>query len=468
MGRTGVILLVLGQMATGLLVIAFAGDAVCRALSRKARLAYAYLAGMGAQSLAILLLAFEGVPLSGWWWSGMCAASVAMLVLCPSLLRRVVAPSPPHASRATSPPLALLFAAALLALVSWAAIAAFTLPVMDYDGIVIWWHRVRVLFAERTLVTPSLRDPLRYVAQPLHPYLLPVLETGYCIAFGGAVSAAQKTPHLLCYGAYLVVAADALGRFADNWRRTAGAAALLLLPAMATASTFLSAREPFMAVYAFAAVVCLFLWVETEADGFVALGAFFALLCQQTKIEGLPVAVGWVGGAALCAVAFETRRQRRLAALLATLPVFLLAVPWRLARGAIPAVNIDPFMADYASILSISATNVLSVAGVVARELLFRPELYGLGAFVALAGLASGWTRGNTLRRLALLLAPAAVLGAVVLVYALRQDQLPAARNASITRRLIVVFPALVFACLAAPSERKRIEQAALPPLIGR
>ncbi|MBX7244843.1 MAG: hypothetical protein K1X53_05055 [Candidatus Sumerlaeaceae bacterium] len=461
MGVLYLIGLTAGFAATGLAMLTWFSGATLSGMARAERFAIGFLAGMLIQTLVALMMAFVGFALAGWWWAVMGLISLVVVVLRYGSLPRIVAADP--ISVHTGKALWGLIAFGGVALAVWALWGTFTLPTMEYDGLVIWSYRDKVLLAERVIHTPSLRDPLRLVAQPLHPYLLPVLETSFLIAWGSFSYVITRMPHAMVYFCYLMAAWSVSRSQHSVVRGLMMAAALVLLPAMATAPVDLSTREPFMAVMAMVSTWMLVRWAQDSRPEFLLMSLFFAFAMQQTKIEGLPFAVGTILGALVIAVGSGPERGRRLVELAYCSTLFALAVPWLLVKRGIPPAHVDPFQVNYSNVLGVTPENLMTACRVMGAEFLFRPELYGLLPVLVLWGLVTGWRRGERLARIGVLLGPLVLLAAILAIYAVRQGELPSDRNASITRRMICVLPALTVAALALPRRRKVDTEAVSP-----
>ena len=308
-----------------------------------------------------------------------------------------------------------------------------------------------MLFEERDIYSASLRDPVRIVAQPLHPYLLPLAELPYALARGRFSYQVLHVPYVLVVLGFVGLAVSCARRMSCQWRRQGVAVALLLLPCIPTGFSMLSAREPFMGVFALAAVYCLSRWEEDPRREFLLSGAFFALVMQQTKIEGLPFLCGWVVGVLVLCVRRDDRRGARLAQLPWVGLVLACAVPWMIVRQGIPRAHIDPFMADYRSVMSFRSGSLLASVRLLVSELFLRPELYAFTPWVVVAAILSGWRKGAVSARIAVLLAPVVCMLAVLMIYALRQEQLGSERNVSISRRVVCFLPGLTLAAFYLP-----------------
>ncbi|MEI7633948.1 MAG: hypothetical protein WCK47_06675 [bacterium] len=476
------VIVIAAQFVCGLAVLSFFREHTLRRMARAEKFAFALLFGLAVPALISLMLLFTGARLNGWWWTSTFAVCAALLIARRGSLTRL-SPSPaPVKPLFGSLPIGALVAAGVVVLFAWNIVSSLLLPTTDYDGIVIWSYRLEVLFNERTIFTESLRDPQRLIAQPLHPYLLPMIEIVYALTFGSLATAATHIPYILVYAVYIALSVSA-ARLAPEPRRCAVmAAALLLMPVMATGFSTLSAREPFMAVYGLAAVFCLARWQKDRSPEYLISGAFFALVIQQIKIEGLPFAAGWMAAALVeglttkpdpSAGGFERTspeaaadqqpvsappsRPRSLMLMFAlAAALVMLALPWHFVKAGIPRAHADPFMSDYSLSALVSPRHLPFVCMLILREVLFRPEYYAFAGYAVLVGLGSGWRRRNALRRLVLLAAPVVCLCAVAAIYSQRQADLPPERNASITRRIVVFLPAMVFAAWYLPRGRRK------------
>lgn len=456
MSSLRVVAFVLGQFAFGLAALSLLGEAALRCMPRLEKLASALLVGLVAPTYFVLLLLFAGLPLSGWWWTSFGLAGVAGLLFRPKALRALLASPPPIAPPPWEGlrPLGIMLAAALLALFAWAFLAAFYLPTTDFDGLAIWSFRVRVLLAERTFYTPTFLDPTRFTPMPRHPYFLPVLESSYALAYGSFHYALIHLPLLLCYAAYLGLAWAAAKSFQSlSWRSVAFACSLLLLPAMAVNPSVEGAREPFIGMLGFAALWYLVRWSEEPRSGWLFLGGVFALAAQQTKIEGLPLALGFAAAAFLITLSSDSSRLLRLRQTAFTaLLMLLLALPWYYVRKRLlPSTHDYAFSSGFGSNLAQRIQALPQVGYLLMSELFLRPELYGLAPLAALVALLSGWKRRNAFQRLAVLIPPALCLAGILAIYAVRQGQMGPERNVSFSRRMVCMLPSLILASFYLP-----------------
>jgi len=466
-----IVLVVAAQFMCGLTVLSFFRGRTMSRMPRAEKIAFAVLFGLAFPAFISLMMLFTGARLSGWWWTTIFALCAALLIIRRGSIARLrgrpIAPKPIF----SSPAIASVVVAAVVVLFSWNVLAALLLPTMDYDGIVIWSYRLKVLFTERTIYTESLRDPARFVAQPLHPYLLPMIEIVCPLAIGKLSSAAVHVPYILVYAAYIALSVCAARMVQESRRSAVMAASLLLMPVMATGFSMLSAREPFMAVFGLAAVYCLACWQRRRSVEYLLAGAFFVLVMQQTKIEGLPLAAGWIiavlfdglmaGDTQTVAVhkpgVFNRSRFARIVIILSiAIGLMFLALPWHMVKSGIPRAHADPFMSDYSLSSLVSPRHLPFACLLIIRDALFRPEYYAFAGFAVLAGLATGWRWRNAAGRAVLLSAPIVCLCAAAAIYSQRQKDLPPERNASVSRRVVVFFPALVFAAWHIPPVKKR------------
>lgn len=360
----------------------------------------------------------------------------------------------------------------VLGLLSWVVAAAIFLPTTDYDALTIWSYRDKVLLTEHTLFTPSLMDPLRFNPMPHHPYMIPIMETSYAMAAGAFRYWAIHVPYVLFYLGFLGLAFGAGKAAGSSWRGGAIAASLALMPAMAVQPLMNSGREPYMAIMAFGAVYYAGRWLEEPEGAWLALSVCFAAALHQTKIEGTPFIAGYAMGILLfCALTKGEFQIRKKQIGWAVLAFVVIMVPWNHVSGSIPKSNHEYGFTN--GILS----NVHPLGVVMAvpyvlylmiSEFMFRPELFGVAPLAIVAGVTGGWRRENAPARLALLAGPAALLLTLLGLYAVRQTQLDVMKDnnalLSLSRRILVVGPALVYACLYLPWKRT---PASLTPSLG-
>jgi hypothetical protein len=442
MSLLGIIALGLAVAALGSAVLGISGRAVLVLLTPWERAGFAVLVGMIAGCLVSLFALLAGLALSGWWWAILGGVGFIMSVFRWRDLSVLAVPLTARCTRIES-----MISAAMALMFVWSAIIVLTLPPMDYDSLAIWGHRLQVLLEERTLNTGSLRDPMRFIAQPLHPYFVPVLEASFCLIAGGYAAAARNAPYLLAYGCYLVMVVGASRRIDRPWRRLSLMAAAGLMPVLPTAPVLLSAREFLMAVFAFACVRAMILWVESGTTGAVVLASLFAVACQQVKIEGLPFAVGFLMGVTFWVAAGGTGWRQGAVCLASAATVFVVAVPWSLARRAIPAVNTEGLVKGFDVNLAFNARHLGDATVVLLSEIFARPELYGLAGLALLAGLATGWRRSSWRMRLTILLPPMILLAAIFANLSARVGEGPE-RLYSLPRRTMILLPCFLLASL--------------------
>ncbi|MCX7718643.1 MAG: hypothetical protein N2111_09635 [Candidatus Sumerlaeaceae bacterium] len=430
-------------MAVGAALLSAAGRTAVGHLSWPERVAFAFLLGAAAGGLVTLFILLGGARYAGWWWAVLGVAGLSV-----SAVRRSVLSHPANQAKIEQTATERVVGVGMLGAFLWAAVLAFHLPPTDYDSLAIWGHRLQVLLEERVLVTPSLRDPLRFVAQPLHPYLVTVLEASFCVAAGGYSAAARNLPYLLMFGCYLVLVAGAARRLAAPWRRLALLAGAGLMPVLPSAAVWLSAREFLMAVLGFACVRAMILWIESGSRGAALLAALLAVATQQVKIEGLPLSVGFLAGVAFWGLFGGMDRGAGLRTIACAATVFILMIPWSLARQSIPPVHVEGLVKGFDISLVINGRYLLEAVRVMTAEVFARPELYGLAGLAVLAGLATGWQRATWRQRVAILLPPALLLAAILANLSARVGEGPD-RLLSLPRRMMIVMPALLLASLA-------------------
>lgn len=436
------------QVLVGIATISLLQPSTLRTLPRLFRAGSALLLGVAVSGFLTLLPAMAGATIHLWWWGTLAVGALFVTVIRRTAIRNLFTPD---AGRVCFPggPLAFLGLGVLLA---WVTLDCFALPVHEYDGLVIWSYRLRVLAHEHTLFADSLRDPERVIPQPVHPYLLPMCQLPYAMIRPDAWLRLAQIPMVMVYAGYLLMVVGA----AKSLGSTRGALLICcagLLPCLGFGITEISSREPFMGFLGFASVVLLAFWAENPRPGYLILGAAAAFLMQQTKIEGLPFAGGWCMGVLLVSVGDNPRVRFRQ--LVACAVFVLLTLPWAMMKSHIHAGHVDPVLRDYSVATKFRVSDVLTIVRLLAVEVTCRPELYGLAAFGMFAGVLTGWKRRNALRRLAVFAAPLACLCAICAIYAVRQTELPQERNASLTRRLLCVLPAMAFAAAYAPATRR-------------
>lgn len=443
MAAAALILYQLGVVLTGAAALLLLSRETLLLLSRLEKLGTALLLGLCIQSFAALLLIFAGVKLSGWMPVGISAVALAFIVVRSANLTALVASASPPLEPASMPLVRVLFAAGAVVMFTFVVLAVIGLPTFDYDGLVIWTTRIKVLLAERTIYSEALRDPERLIPQPKHPFLIPVMQALFCLPGKMPSFAAAQAPYVWVYAAYLCLAWCA-ARFADSIAaKIVLAASLILLPAIPAELFVVSAREPIVAVFALASTYFLSMYLGDSRRGYLVISGFFALMVQQAKIDGLPFAAGWIAAVVFLAASRIAARKDAACAV----ALLALAVPWWLVKRQIPASPFDPpYMTDYSALLGVQLVNVARVAWLIASELFLRPELYGFAPHAMVVALAVGWTRQNLRDRLLALLPAVTAAAAVFAVYVLRQGELPAERNASITRHVMGFLPAMILA----------------------
>ena len=456
-----------GQWALGCFVVTMLPRGTVRRMAPAERHGMALLLGLFLTNLPPLWLFLAGYKLTLWMWLIPAACGFTMVIASPQNRRALVqfrdrmsASSLSSAALATERLMGLTTALVALTLFSWVVWTARTTITTDYDGLAIWSYRTRVLVHEGVFRTPSLLDPVRLVPMAHHPYLLPVMEAGFCHVLRQFRFAFTHIPHVMAYGAYLLIgwgAAGALRRrhLGRGWLMVA---CLPLLPGAAEQVAAESVREPIMGFFGLAAVVSLARWAESPRLGHAVLAALFAIGAQQIKVEGTALAAGVAVGGLLVALAAppraaaggRTKRLRDWAIAVAIAGV--IATPWALALRTIPPSSHSySFGVHSRPNLSALVAGVPAAARLLLTELFARPEVYGLAPFCLVWGLWGGWSRRNAVVRLALLAGPMAVLVPVMVVYLDRQGLLPADRNVTFSRRIMVAFPALAFAALYLP-----------------
>lgn len=444
----------------GLALLSFLPARSIRIMPRCERLAAALLGGMFAGAYVGLLLLFCGLRLQGYWAPALGAAGAAILLLRRGRLRGMLGPPEmPEPACGVGPP-PIVAALSLLGtafLAAWMIGAAALLPALDYDSLAIWSYRVKVLLRERSIYSPSLLDPLRFNPMPKHPYLLPVLEAFYMFPGGVYSYTAAHVPHALGYVAHCAFGLALLLSSGRRPRIWIAAIALLTMPAVAAAFSIESPREPLIGILGGFAAWFLIRWANGFRFEFLLMAAGFAFAAQQTKIEGMPLLLGLLPGAALIAAGSQSERRAafKQVALVCILAV-LLAAPWYLFRKAMPAsAHGYDFSTGFGSDFGARVRALPRIARMTLSEAFLRPELYGLAGYAVLAGLVRGWSRRNWMERIGLLISPAMCCAAVLAIYTVRQGQLPPERNVTLSRRFMCFVPALVLASLAYPDRRR-------------
>jgi hypothetical protein len=446
----GSLLILLCIVAAGLGLVSLSGSRSLRLLSRSEKLALTLLFGLFACSFTLLMAVFAGFSLSLAWPVTSLIAGLVMMIFKRRNFSAIVQN---HSSFCPelSPVLRIFFLIGAGVLLFWVISAALFLPTLDYDGLVIWSYRVRILLQERTLYTASLLDPVRIIAQPRHPYLITMMDLLFQLPKMRYSFPLMHFPLILIYLSYLCIGWNCARFVTGNIRKTILISSLVLLPAVPVELIVVSAREPIVAVFALTSIYLLCLWMSEGGRTFAIGSAICALMVQQAKIDGLPFAAGWVFGIVLY-LSLSGDVVRRRDAWIA-LCVFLLSVPWLIVKRRIPASPMDPpFMSNYAALTAVRWRFVPRVLWMVMGELFLRPEVYGFAPHAALVALALGWRRNTVLKRLTVLAGPAAAAAAVFIIYVLRQGNLPVERNSSISRHLISFVPAMILAAWYQPA----------------
>ncbi len=444
-------ILVVGiQVFVGAACLTFVQPQTLRQWPRAWKLALAFLMGTCIPTLTLLILLQLGFRFAPWLWG-----VFGMVALCILFVRRRdlsalwTEPSQKHAS--PSPLQRYVLNIGLAALFAWNVVSAICLPTTDYDGLVIWTYRDRVLLREETLYTPNLRDPERIAPMKRHPYFLPVLEASYCAWTGFRFSLAHM-PHLTFYLIYILLVSGSARLLRSGALAHALLAALLLMPAMSVQFWLEGPREPVIGILTLAATGFLVLWIERQSLAPLLLGGILVSAAHQTKIEGTAVAAGYFLAALLYSLAVGHERKKHLSA---TILVFILAVfvavPWEIFKSQIPHTSQEyRFTEGFGTGWKERLPYVLPVAWMTGSEVFFRPELYGFAPMVLLAALVL-LVRHRPPFRWFLACLPAVVcLAGIVAIYLVRQTQLEAIRNLTFSRRFVCVLPALIFGVLTA------------------
>lgn len=429
-----------------------------------ASLAFSLILGPMILGFLALLLLWADLPLHPLWpW---------IFLLFPFLLATKLPPPLPTLFPRPRPlPLDQILTFALLILL--AAVVAFlalTRPTTDYDGIAIWSYRTRVLISEKTFWTPSLLETLRLVPMREHPYLLPATEALWSVGGGAGFSwMAHRAPALTMILGWLLLSTQAPALL--RWPRTFHlpvTIALAAIPAILFGPWTESAREPLIGILAGTATLAFALFLRLPHQPFLAALALLAMaLAHNLKVEGTPPLLGLI--LALFFLPLLNPKSLPLhQAIRLSLLLLILILPWLIIRQAIP-----PGPHGYALTTGIATgwtqrgTELILVFWLILTDLFLRPEIFGLSLLLTLTLLwqrhqsatsRSTQTFLNTrhfLRPLLPLLPALLLLAAILAIYTVRQDQLPAERNVTLTRRLFALFPSLLIGLLAYPTLSK-------------
>lgn len=416
---------------------------------------------MLSQGFVSMQMMFCGLHISGYWWFAMSfLGGVALLVRFKPLAHLL------PASPRTTHPRELWFYFCIVAagcLACWVVLSAIKIPTADFDGLAIWSLRLKALIRDRTLYSVTLHDPLSLTPMLRHPYLLPMVQLPYCLAVGSAADTAAHVPQIAWYFCYLALAFSS-ARLQPTWNsRAIMAVTVALIPAIAIGLNLESSseREPMMGILGLASVFYLSRWNTTRVRGFLWLAFAFAFAMQQIKVEGSAFLVGLIAGAVIMGLNSSRDKSNMRDVAVGIAALILAALPWEIVRRHIPLSTRDMnYTAGAVTHFGERLRAIPPVARVLGSELFFRPESYAFSPHAALFGLIAGWNRTVARIRVSLLLAPALCLAAICAIYCIRQETLPPAYNRSFSRRMLVLMPALVFACIYRPREQADEENA--------
>ncbi|MGC8840183.1 MAG: hypothetical protein ACP5QZ_01855 [Candidatus Sumerlaeaceae bacterium] len=450
----------IAQCCIGSAVLSLVPPTMLSANSRATKAAIILLCGLLVPGLFLLFLLCLSFPFDSQWLYAIGALGAVITIF----RRNEILGHWRTRSSSTSTPsrFPIALAIGLLALAVWTTLAAICLPSVDYDSIVIWSYRVRVLLTENTLYTPSLRDPLRIAPMPKHPYLLPVIEAAFC-GRSGFSQLATHIPHLGFYFSFVFLAIGVAREWFAGELRFVFLAAMLLMPAPSVQWWLEGAREPAIGVAAFWSTYWFIRWMHEPTRHATAFIGLAVAAMYHMKIEGAVFAAGTL--AAMLTVALLSADERRLRLWQVAGVAFLFgffAVPWLISKALIPPTTQDyDFTEGFAKGWGRRLHFVPTVMWMGFSEIFLRPELYGVAPHLAVVWLARG-IRQRTWRIVLPAIFPTALcLAGILAIYVVRQEQLGAARNVTFSRRFVCVMPTFVLVAAYAFSQASQRQKPA-------
>lgn len=354
----------------GLLAMVLFGDAIVRwirpqlAGSIAGRAGLAFLLGPTAIAFGCFAANLAGVPFGprlSWIATGLSFAAWAAAVWIPTLRRRGRSgPAVVHDATAQNAPTratattktstsslrdaAIPFWALLLLPIAIGVALAATLPPVK-DALVNWSLKTRILWTDGTMFTPDFQAEHRYLFHTNYPPLVPVVQVYLYGLAGDALDRPAKLAFCLFHlGAPLLL----LGFLQRRHRGLAPMAIAAIAAAIphfyrtdglyrfggSVASGY---AEPAFAALAGACVAATLEWMETRCARDAWLAGTLLGACLFTKQEGLALGLSVGAGLAVALIRPKGTRPRLSSLLAAGASCALIAVPWFLYRGTLPA-----------------------------------------------------------------------------------------------------------------------------------
>lgn len=291
--------------------------------------------GFGIAGTFLLLVSLLGIA-PGRMVILLLGAIAAGTVIACRAKKRSICFTPPRFGRALLELFSLLLAIGLLLTIGITAIIAMSYPIFDWDALMIWGLKAKVLYGSALTPRPAYFTDLRYNFSHLdYPLLLPMLLAG---AYGAVNSVQEQLARsvlpLLFFGQILT--------FYSGARLLVSRPAALLLTLLTICTPFaihlstLGSADMPLTTFRTAAAVSMLQWCIQRRRSDAIFCALFTLFAGLTKAEGLPLAVFSAG--VMLAVSANAIRRRSVAIDLAWFFAILIAGMgiWLAWRAGLP------------------------------------------------------------------------------------------------------------------------------------
>jgi hypothetical protein len=320
----------------------------------------------------------------------------------------------------------------------WAMCVGF--PLLEWDSIVIWGFKAKVLYYSALTPRPWYFTDLRYNYSHLdYPLLMPMMFAGaYGMMHQLNEYLARLILAILYIGQLLLVYVGAR-QFLPRVQSLM-IAAVVLGAGYNIEQTLMSIPDIIVATFVAGTTVYVLRWIELRQTGEVVLAALFAIFAGITKNEGLPMAA--VTAVVVCGFAISSARTRRWwkdPAIFCGIIVVGLGI-WLIWRAGIPHVDENYPGQLRGSILAANAGRIPLIVGSGLTKMADVSHWGGLWMLVPILAIVGyrGWLSARTIALWMLLLAH---LGIYVLVYVITPWEIRELIRVSMDRLLIHATP---------------------------
>lgn len=428
-----------------LAILLLAGTALYLSISGKNKRSWAECAGLvltlgvGAGALCLLGLSFLGLR-PGRTALAIVALGSALIILFCSNRRRIAFPARPILRMRGLDWFSVPALLSLLVALTATTIIAVGFPIFEWDSVVIWGMKARVLFESPLTPRPWYFSEVRYNASHLdYPLLMPMMLAGAYGAMRQAYEPAARAVLPMLFAGFILLHYSAVRFNVSRPKALLLTIMVLCAPYLLSQATLGTADVP-LATFHAGALIYMSRWIAERQRSDMIFAAVFTLLAGLTKAEGLPLAL--LSAILLTAFAAHGIRRRTIALdLLIFVGVISVGLGlWIAWRAFIPHTDEDYVGRARWSILIENISRLPTILRAFAHHL-FDPTKFGIVSPTLVVFAAIGYRGFRSANILFLWVFLLSHLLLYVLIYVITPWDLTALIRDSMDRLIIHIIP---------------------------